>query len=51
MPLSSASSGIINPLTVIGFIEEFREIGCKGGIIHTAASSSLGRMLNKLCQR
>ena len=48
MPLSSAASGIINPLTVVGQVEHFRELG-KKGIIHTAAASALGRMLNKLC--
>lgn len=48
VPLSSAASGIVNPLTVIGFVENFKRLGGKG-IIHTAAASSLGRMLNKLC--
>ncbi len=48
--MSSAASGIVNPLTVIGFVEHFKELKCKG-IIHTAAASALGRMLNKLCQK
>jgi hypothetical protein len=34
----------------VGFVEHFRELG-KKGIIHTAAASALGRMLNKLCIR
>lgn len=50
VPSSSASSGIVNPLTVIGFVEHFKTLKCKG-IIHTAAASALGRMLNKLCQK
>lgn len=50
VPLSSASSGVVNPLTVVGFIENFRTLGGKG-IIHTAAASSLGKMLVKLCNK
>lgn len=46
--LQSASSGVVNPLTVLGMIEICRERKLKG-IIHTAAASSLGRMLNKVC--
>lgn len=49
VPVASAASGIVNPLTVIGFIHTYRKNGHKG-IIHTAAASALGRMLNKLCQ-
>lgn len=41
----------MNPLTVIDFIENYKASGFKGGIVHTAAASSLGRMLNKLCQK
>lgn len=51
VPESSAASGIVNPLTVIGFIENYRERGLTSGIIHTAAASALGRQLNKYCQR
>lgn len=49
VPVASAASGIINPLTVLGFIHNYRKNGYKG-IIHTAAASSVGRMLNRLCQ-
>ncbi len=48
--LQSASSGVVNPLTAIGMIQICRERKLKG-IIHTAAASALGRMLNKLCQK
>lgn len=37
-------------MTVIGLIDNFKSLEGKG-IIHTAAASSLGRMLSKLCQK
>ena len=49
VPLHCAASGIVNPLTVVGMTEIFNATPNKKGIIHTAAASSLGRMLNKLC--
>lgn len=49
VPVASAASGIVNPLTVLGFIDVFRK-NKHSGIIHTAAASALGRMLNKICQ-
>lgn len=48
VPTSSACSGIVNPLTVVGFIENYKKNGYKG-MIHTAAASSLGKMLVKAC--
>lgn len=46
---------MINPITVIGFIDTFRKWSNKGitgkGIINSAAASALGRMLNKMCQK
>lgn len=50
IPLASAACGIINPLTVLGFVERYRATGCKYGMINTAAASSLGRMLIKMCR-
>jgi hypothetical protein len=54
VPIESAASGVVNPVTVIGFIETFRKCNNKGstgkGIINSAAASALGRMLNKICQ-
>ena len=50
VPLVSAASGIVNPLTVIGMTETWEATPGKKGIIHTAAASALGRMLNKRCQ-
>lgn len=48
--IQSAASGVVNPLTVICMLETFRTKKYKG-IIHTAAASALGRMLNKICQK
>lgn len=48
--LTSAASGIVNPLTVIGMIVNYNKTPGKKGIIHTAAASSLGRMLNRYCK-
>jgi len=53
VPLSSAASGVVNPVTVIGLVDTFTKWNRNGGkgvgIIHTAASSALGRMMNKYC--
>lgn len=49
VPVSSAASGIINPVTVLGFIHTVKSKK-HGGIIHTAAASSLGRQLNRICK-
>ena len=51
VPQGSAASGIVNPLTVIGMTDIFDTNPHKKGIIHTAAASALGRMLNKRCIR
>ncbi len=51
VPLHCAASGIVNPLTVVGMTEIYEATAGKKGIIHTAAASALGRMLNKRCQR
>ena len=48
VPASSAASGIVNPLTAIGFVHQTKANN-RAGFIHTAAASALGRMLNKLC--
>jgi NADPH:quinone reductase-like Zn-dependent oxidoreductase len=45
VPLCSAASGIVNPVTVMGMVDTFQKWEMKGekgkGIIHTAASSAL----------
>ena len=48
--LTSAASGVVNPLTVIGMIDKYNKTPDKKGLIHTGAASALGRMLNKYCQ-
>ncbi len=47
----SAADGaamFVNPLTALGFVETMRAEGHKA-IVHTAAASNLGQMLNKIC--
>ncbi len=46
-PVQAASS-FVNPLTALGMVETMRLEGHKG-LVHTAAASSLGQMLNKIC--
>lgn len=43
-----AASSFVNPLTALSMVETMRREGHKA-LIHTAASSSLGLMLNKVC--
>jgi len=45
-----AASSFVNPLTALAMIETMRSEGHKA-IIHTAAASNLGQMLNKVCQQ
>ena len=37
---------LVNPLTAIGFVDIARNMNAKT-VIHTAAASSLGRMINR----
>ena len=46
-PAEGASS-FINPLTSLGMVETMRREG-HSALVHTAAASNLGQMLNKLC--
>src|SRR6185437_5642607 len=54
MPLpvgTSAAEGaswFVNPLTALGMTETMRREGHKA-LVHTAAASKLGQMLNKIC--
>ena len=50
VPVSSAASGSINPITALGMIDITKK-SKESGFIHTAAASALGRMLNKLAIR
>jgi NADPH:quinone reductase len=43
-----AASSFVNPLTALGMVETMKMEGHKA-LVHTAAASNLGQMLNKIC--
>ena len=45
---ADGASSFINPLTALGMVETMRREGHKA-LVHTAAASNLGQMLNKIC--
>jgi NADPH2:quinone reductase len=45
---SEGASSFVNPLTALGMVETMRREGHQA-LVHTAAASNLGQMLNKLC--
>ncbi len=45
---AEAASSFVNPLTALGMVETMRREG-HTALVHTAAASNLGQMLNKLC--
>ena len=42
------ASCFVNPMTALGFVETMKMEGHKA-IVHTAAASNLGQMLNRIC--
>src|SRR5215218_9559388 len=46
---ADGASCFVNPLTALGMIETMRREG-HTALVHTAAASNLGQMLNKICQ-
>ena len=48
IPIGNGAAVLINPLTALAMIETMRERG-HNGLVHTAAASSLGQMLNRIC--
>lgn len=44
----AAASSFVNPLTALGMVETMRMEG-HTALVHTAAASALGQMLNKIC--
>ncbi len=48
-PAEGASS-FVNPLTALGMVETLRREGHKA-LVHTAAASNLGQMLNRICMQ
>lgn len=49
-PPAEGASCFVNPLTSLGMVETMRREGHKA-LVHTAAASNLGQMLNKICQK
>ena len=45
---AEGASGFVNPLTARGMVETMRREGHKA-LVHTAAASNLGQMLNRIC--
>jgi NADPH2:quinone reductase len=45
---AEAASCFVNPLTALGMVETMRAEG-HAALVHTAAASNLGQMLNKIC--
>ncbi|WP_374943550.1 NADH oxidase [Sphingomonas sp.] len=46
---SEGAAAFINPLTVLGMVELMQDGGF-GGLVHTAAASTIGQMLCRLCR-
>ena len=47
---ADGASSFVNPLTALGMTETMRAEGHKA-LVHTAAASNLGQMLNRICQQ
>ncbi|MBU4612328.1 zinc-binding dehydrogenase [Achromobacter sp. GG226] len=47
---AQAASCFVNPLTSLGMVETMRAEG-HTALVHTAAASNLGQMLNRICQK
>jgi NADPH2:quinone reductase len=47
---AEAASCFVNPITALGMVETMRMEG-HTALVHTAAASNLGQMLNKICQK
>ena len=45
---AQGAAAFVNPLTALGMVETMRREGHRA-LVHTAAASSLGQMLNRLC--
>jgi len=49
-PPRAGAAAFVNPLTALGMVETMRREG-HTALVHTAAASNLGQMLNRLCQK
>ena len=47
---ADGASCFVNPLTALGMVETMRREG-HAALVHTAAASNLGQMLNRICQQ
>ncbi len=47
---AEGASCFVNPLTALGMVETMKREG-HTALVHTAAASNLGQMLNKICQK
>jgi len=47
---AEGASAFVNPLTALGMVETMRSEGHKA-LVHTAAASNLGQMLNRICAK
>jgi len=47
---ADGASSFVNPLTALGMVETMQREGHKA-LVHTAAASNLGQMLNRICQK
>jgi NADPH2:quinone reductase len=47
---ADGASCFVNPLTSLGMVETMKREG-HAALVHTAAASNLGQMLNKICQK
>ena len=45
---ADGASSFVNPLTALGMVETMRREG-HTALVHTAAASNLGQMLNRIC--
>ncbi len=45
---AAGAAAFVNPMTVLGMVATMRDEG-HAGIVHTAAASNLGQMLNRVC--
>jgi NADPH:quinone reductase len=47
---ANGASAFVNPLTALGMVETMRREG-HSALVHTAAASNLGQMLNRICRQ
>lgn len=48
VPIEDCASFLVNPYTAVGILDTAQQAGSTKAIVHTAAASQLGQMLNKL---